>query len=395
MPTLMLGSIQLLHGGQSFRRVVVSTRDVLRPLVGLAVLNVTILTAWNIVAPLRWTRVELRNYDEYGRSTDSYGTCQSENQTFQNVFAWSLVGADLVALLSANIVNFKARQISSNLHECGAIAISMAILLEATLIGTPAMLVVEQNPSASFLIRSILVCIFCGGILLPIFVPKWHSLSLHGNDTTNPNRSDMISAVMGNDGKKRRGTVAAIRSDVFGISNPSGISSGHSISGLGDGADNPGIQTSRRARRISGIVITNRTSRLQVSSGHQSSAGGSGGRVSGDVDRSVQCDDVMAFPTTGTPENGAHDESLVALVADCSTPPAITSVDTSQLAERILTFVESGAARESGDSSKSNEMAPLQADDDNSLCDVFPDRQNDVPLRGVTAGNRKQKHQLV
>jgi hypothetical protein len=40
VPILTLASIQLLHGGQAFRREVVSTRDVLRPLVGLAILNV-------------------------------------------------------------------------------------------------------------------------------------------------------------------------------------------------------------------------------------------------------------------------------------------------------------------------------------------------------------------
>jgi hypothetical protein len=192
-----------------------------------------------------------------------------------------LVAGGRVALLSANVVNFEARQISSDLHECGAIAVSVAIPLEATLIGTPAMLEVEQNPSALFLIRSVLVCIFCGGILLPIFLTKWNARAFYGNGSANPKRSGMEFSVIGNSGHYRRGIVAATRSDASCISIHLGISLGGGISGLGDGSGslnisdaNPGIQPPRRATKaIYGIVITNRPSRRRESATRRSASG--------------------------------------------------------------------------------------------------------------------------
>ncbi|CAB9523211.1 Metabotropic glutamate receptor-like protein E [Seminavis robusta] len=205
---------QLMQGGKSFRRVVVAASDVMRPFLVLGTLNVSLLVAWTIASPLRWTRVELQNYDEFGRNTDSYGSCQSENETLQHAFAWPIVAVDLIALVLANVYNYRARTISDKLHEAGSIALSLAIMLEAALIGIPAMLVVEQNPSAYFLIRSVLVSIVCGAILLPMFIPKWQATLLKDESETRPAggmRANMMSTVFISP-QQHGGTVAAIRS---------------------------------------------------------------------------------------------------------------------------------------------------------------------------------------
>jgi len=194
--------VQLMSLGNSFRRVAVTVKDVLRPMAALTALNVTILIAWTVVAPLKWTRIPMKSVDEYGRSTESYGTCSPEKEWESNIFLGLLVGVNALALFAANVMNIRARKIARALHEASEIMITMAIMMEAFLIGTPAMIVVKDNPSSNFLIRSLLISIICGAILCTIFLPKIlqkaraPAVSRHSDFSSGP----------------KRGTVAAIRS---------------------------------------------------------------------------------------------------------------------------------------------------------------------------------------
>ena len=369
---LIHASFQLLHRGRSFRRVVVSTNDVLRPLVGLATLNVSILTAWNVAAPLRWTRVELNNYDEYGRSMESYGTCQSENQNLQRAFAWSLVGVDLIALLSANAVNFKARQISKDLHEGSFIALSLAILLEAILIGTPAMLVVEKNPSALFLIRSVLTCIVCGGILLPIFLPKWQTPSVHGKASAMPTNSVMMPV---NNSQSRRCTVAAIRSGALGIGDMSTSSGGY---GRGEIAESltrsdPEIQAFQGvAKKKSGLSIIKRPSSLG-DRGRGIHIGGFDPQTETHrptSENNVHMNVTTALATVGAVDNRGRDDSLVPFLAATSTSLNGVIADSPLLPDKMLVFIERAAEAYSD---KSVSVVSSQADMAETFLDDLED----------------------
>lgn len=155
-----------------FRRVVVRVQDVLIPFLVLLTLNCVILVSWTVVDPLRWTRIEGISSDQYGRSIESYGTCRSEDSQLQLVFYVLIAIVDISSLLFANAANYRARHISRGLHEAGSITLSAAIMMEATLIGIPALLVVGDIPTASFIMRSTLVTVFCAAILLPLFIPK-------------------------------------------------------------------------------------------------------------------------------------------------------------------------------------------------------------------------------
>lgn len=152
--------------------MVVRKQDVLIPFFVLFTLNFVILISWTVVDPLRWTRINGISLDQYGRAVESYATCQSEDQQLQILFYVLIAIVDITSILFANIANYRSRHISKDLHEAGAITLSAAIMLEATLIGLPALLVVSDKPTSSFIMRSVLVTIFCAAILLPLFLPK-------------------------------------------------------------------------------------------------------------------------------------------------------------------------------------------------------------------------------
>ena len=154
---------------QSFRRVVVNAHDVMVPFIVLGSINVGILTVWTVLAPLQRVQLDMNSFDEYGRATETYGTCESDHSM---IFYFLLCTVDITALVAANVMNYRARNISSNLHEATYICLSLVIMMEAALIGVPATFVLQDNPSAVFVVTSVIVSIFCGAILGPMFLPK-------------------------------------------------------------------------------------------------------------------------------------------------------------------------------------------------------------------------------
>lgn len=156
------------HSG-NFRRVAVRVQDVLIPFIVLLTLNLVILVSWTAIDPLKWVRVEVSSFDQFGRSIESFGVCRSE---WHSVF-YSLIGVVVVSsLLVANAANYRARHLSAELHEGKWISLSALILLEVAIIGIPALLAVRETPTDFFVMQSIIVFIVCAAILLPLFIPK-------------------------------------------------------------------------------------------------------------------------------------------------------------------------------------------------------------------------------
>jgi ABC-type branched-subunit amino acid transport system substrate-binding protein len=165
---------RLLQSGQTLKRVKIGPVDVMRPFFAMMVLNIALLTGWTLVTPLEWARVEVPNFDEYGRSIETYGTCKSSGS---NAALWGFLGPILGINLVALIVTFgqcyQARNLPVEYSEAQSLGTSMGFLLETLVVGAPLLFVASENPSTQFLIRSVLLCIACLAILLPVFFPKY------------------------------------------------------------------------------------------------------------------------------------------------------------------------------------------------------------------------------
>jgi ABC-type branched-subunit amino acid transport system substrate-binding protein len=159
--------------GQSLRRVQVRPVDVMLPFLILMTVNIALLIALTVDAPLVWERKAVANYDEYGRSVESYGTCALSDETTGAILLSLIAGVNMSALVFALYQAYLARKLPTDFNESAYIAMAMASLFETIIIGVPLLFLASDDPTTSFLIRSILICISCLAILLPIFVPKW------------------------------------------------------------------------------------------------------------------------------------------------------------------------------------------------------------------------------
>jgi succinate dehydrogenase hydrophobic anchor subunit len=139
------------------------------------VLNMTILIAWTIVAPLQWERV-IVGEDMFGQPVKSRGTCYNavKNRESAEIIFLVLLGAvNVAALLFSNYQSYRARMLPSEFNETFYLAMTNLIILEGLVIGAPILFVVGDDPTSYMLIRSLLVSIICFAVLVPMFVPKF------------------------------------------------------------------------------------------------------------------------------------------------------------------------------------------------------------------------------
>ena len=154
---------------QQCNRVKVSPIDVLLPFVVVFTLNVVVLVLWTVVDPLIYLRIDNPGKDGWQRTISTYGACRCEQPW---VFMGPLVLINLGLLLMANWQAYKSRKIRSEFSESVYIALCMAALLEALMIGLPILLVVRNSPQAFYLTMSFMLFVICMGVLLLIFIHK-------------------------------------------------------------------------------------------------------------------------------------------------------------------------------------------------------------------------------
>eukprot|EP00567_Pseudictyota_dubia_P003457 CAMPEP_0197438754 /NCGR_PEP_ID=MMETSP1175-20131217/5665_1 /TAXON_ID=1003142 /ORGANISM="Triceratium dubium, Strain CCMP147" /LENGTH=980 /DNA_ID=CAMNT_0042968549 /DNA_START=108 /DNA_END=3050 /DNA_ORIENTATION=- len=155
-------------------RVAVKVRDVLKPFVFLFAANVAVLISWTIISPLTYRYVMTSSVDKFGRSNEFYGTCTVSRSAgwHDKVFPIVWGSINLGALLYANFQAYNGRYIITEYSESFYVGISMAILLQAVIIGTPVMLIMDNSPTAKFVVQCCLLFVTALALLLPIFVPK-------------------------------------------------------------------------------------------------------------------------------------------------------------------------------------------------------------------------------
>ncbi|CAB9519883.1 Gamma-aminobutyric acid (GABA) B receptor [Seminavis robusta] len=163
---------QLMEGARELRRVQVQPGDVLKPFAMLLVWCVSMLIGWTLVAPNTYQRIFLHGYDEFGRTTSSYGTCTSTDPKLAFIFQVLIGLGNFVGILFASFECYKVRDESTYYSEARSLGWSMASLLETAIVFSPLLIAMRSNPSAYFVSMAVMVAIICLSFLLPIFVPK-------------------------------------------------------------------------------------------------------------------------------------------------------------------------------------------------------------------------------
>lgn len=157
---------RVMKNARRFRRVQINTLDVLWPFGVMFSLNAILLTVWTIVDPPFWTRIEISE-------TESYGTCTLDlDSVVWKVLLGLIVTVNGTALVLANVQAYQTRALSDEFGESKYIGLIMMSFLQLVLVGVPILFLIEDDPSASYMMRSSIVFVLCMSVLLLLFVPK-------------------------------------------------------------------------------------------------------------------------------------------------------------------------------------------------------------------------------
>jgi hypothetical protein len=163
---------KLFRNSRNLRRVVIRPRHVILPFIVLMMINAIVMLAWTIDAPQVWKRMQVTNYDTFGRSIETVGHCEPSNRRRSTVYLGILIAIDVSVLIFSNYQAYLARILPTEFSESNHIAIAMASMLEICLLGLPLLFLSSTDPSIDFVIRSLLASVTSLSILIPIFLPK-------------------------------------------------------------------------------------------------------------------------------------------------------------------------------------------------------------------------------
>jgi gamma-aminobutyric acid type B receptor len=104
----------LFRKGHIMRRVQVPPSDVILPFCILLTINFSVLISWTITSPLYWERQTTHNFDEYGRSVESYGLCNAESESHVYLYAALIIVVNISALIFANYQAYLARHLPTD-----------------------------------------------------------------------------------------------------------------------------------------------------------------------------------------------------------------------------------------------------------------------------------------
>eukprot|EP00797_Seminavis_robusta_P033274 Sro768_g199680.2 (306) ;mRNA; r:35473-36390 len=179
--------IKLYQSGSRLRRINIKIKDVMLPFVVLMVINVTLLLCITLVTPFTYQRVDMENYDQFGRNLESYGTCNYFRPTDTRVWAFviPLWLVDSIAIFIGMYQCYRTRNLAREISESYYLTLIMGSIIETLCLGVPMLVVASDNPTASFLVGSFLLCASCLTVLLPIFIPKFYARKRNAQSVMN------------------------------------------------------------------------------------------------------------------------------------------------------------------------------------------------------------------
>eukprot|EP00977_Amphora_coffeiformis_P000955 scaffold202_cov180-Amphora_coffeaeformis.AAC.7 len=163
---------RLFHQSNKFKRIKVTTKDVILPLVLLLVANFIILVCWTLFDPIHYKRIPSSSTDLWNRVVSSHGMCRMPEERTPLPYMILLGCVNGGALMFAMYQAYRARDIQTEFAESKYIAIAFASLAEAALVGLPVLILNRDNSLVTYVQTTIFCALLCLAILGLIFVPK-------------------------------------------------------------------------------------------------------------------------------------------------------------------------------------------------------------------------------
>lgn len=153
-----------------FRRVRVTSTDVMKPMMVYLGINTVILSVMTALFPSKWT-IEVEDFDTFGRVLATVGRCTHADGE-RLYFIIALLCTNFGGLIFTLKEAYATRKLSTEFSESRYIAIAMMTIVVVAIVGGPVLVLANENPDASVFVLDTIIFVACLSILLWIFVPK-------------------------------------------------------------------------------------------------------------------------------------------------------------------------------------------------------------------------------
>ena len=174
----------VMKSSRKLKRVKVTERDVIKPFGVIFGMNFALLLAWTLVDPLRFVRLTSDT-----NSDETYGACKSDKNGLK-AFGIPILIVNFGALVLACIQAYQARTISDEYSESKYLAIAIGSWFEVVLISIPLLVIVDNNPTASYFLKTSMIFIVCMSLLLLMYIPKFFIIRRKSLEKANKEKSE-------------------------------------------------------------------------------------------------------------------------------------------------------------------------------------------------------------
>lgn len=167
----------MFQSAAGMRRQKVGVELVFYILIGMGMIEIAILIAFQVVSPLKWYREILGQVDGY--VIESQGYCTSQQGWS---FFLALCGFNVVCLLYAVVLSFQTKDIPSIFAEGKHIFLAAMLMFEVLILAIPLLALVRNDPTNFCFIRGMTIFLQNFTVLVAIFAPKM-VMTYRGVDT--------------------------------------------------------------------------------------------------------------------------------------------------------------------------------------------------------------------
>ncbi|GMI06498.1 hypothetical protein TrVE_jg1444 [Triparma verrucosa] len=185
--------IAKIFGNKRLSKVTITWIDMMKPIVALLLLDVVLLALWSSdeKAALKWERVP-KTVDSQGNVLESVGMCTAENPWLYGALILAL---HFSVLVYGNYMCYKSRNVGTTFAEGKYVFMAMVSNLQIMALGLPMLIMVYDNPTSNYFMRTGIVFMNDVGVMLLIFVPKFYLIlfgsaaAIQGSTATSNNTS--------------------------------------------------------------------------------------------------------------------------------------------------------------------------------------------------------------
>ena len=161
-----------IFGNKKLSRVTITWIDMMKPIVILLVVDLVILFIWSgSDSKLEWVR-EAKTTDSLGNILESTGMCKSKEGS-PWVFGGIILALHFSVLVYGNYMCYQGRNAGTAFSESKYVFMAMVSNLQIMALGVPMLVMVYDNPTSNYFMRTGIVFFNDVGVMLLIFIPKF------------------------------------------------------------------------------------------------------------------------------------------------------------------------------------------------------------------------------